>query len=71
METIRASARILEERPQLGRPAQDLPDGFREWIIAYGSSGYVALYHVEDECVALLALRHQREAGYYSGAERS
>jgi hypothetical protein len=38
----------------------------RELIIAFGDSGYVALYRHDRErdMVYVLAFRHQREAGY-------
>lgn len=37
---------------------------YRELLIDFGDSGYIALYrHVGDQ-VTVLALRHQREAGY-------
>jgi hypothetical protein len=37
---------------------------YRERIIPFGESGYVVLYHLEDETAVILAVRHQREAGY-------
>jgi plasmid stabilization system protein ParE len=37
---------------------------FREWIIPFGGSGYIALYRFESEIVVILAVRHQREASY-------
>lgn len=56
---------LLETAPNLGRPYPELPE-LRELVIAFGDSGYVALYHHEpaDDAVYILALRHQREAGY-------
>ena len=33
---------------------------YREWLIEFGDSGYVALYRVETEIIAILAVRHQR-----------
>lgn len=38
----------------------------RELVIPHGKTGYVALYAFspEDDLVRLLALRHQREAGF-------
>jgi plasmid stabilization system protein ParE len=64
VRTIRAAARMLEAYPEIGRPMDDMAEGFREWLIAYGQSGYAVLYHVQDDQVVILALRHQREAGY-------
>jgi hypothetical protein len=37
---------------------------YREWIIDFGDSGYVALYHYDGETAVILAVRHQKEAGY-------
>jgi plasmid stabilization system protein ParE len=36
---------------------------FREWIIGFGDTGYVALYRYDGDTVIILAVRHQREAG--------
>ncbi|WP_369774281.1 hypothetical protein [Thioalkalivibrio sp. ALE19] len=38
----------------------------RELVIAFGDSGFVALYRHEpaDDAVYVLAFRHQKEAGY-------
>ena len=55
---------LLETVPDLGRPLPDLPE-LRELIIAFGDSGYVALYRHEPaaDAVYVLAFRHQKEAG--------
>ena len=49
--------------PLIGRPAED---GLRELVISRGKSGYVALYRYNEalEIVFVLAVRHQREAGF-------
>lgn len=54
---------ILERHPLIGRPAEA---GLRELVIARGRTGYVALYRFLplEDTVLVLALRHQREAGY-------
>ena len=56
---------LLESTPDLGRPCEGHPD-LRELIIAFGDSGYVALYRHEpaDDTVYVLAFRHQKEAGF-------
>lgn len=56
---------LLETRPDIGRPFPDLPE-LRELVIAFGDSGFVALYRYEpsDDTVYVLAFRHQKEAGY-------
>lgn len=56
---------LLETVPDLGRPLPDMPE-LRELPIAFGESGYVALYRYEPghDAVYILAIRHQKEAGY-------
>jgi plasmid stabilization system protein ParE len=56
---------LLETFPDIGRPFPDMPE-LRELVIAFGDSGYVALYRHEsaDDTVYVLAFRHQKEAGY-------
>lgn len=56
---------LLEKTPDMGRPLPELID-LRDLVIAFGDSGYVALYRHEaaDDTVYVLAFRHQKEAGY-------
>jgi len=56
---------LLETNPDIGRPLDDLPE-LRELVVAFGESGYVALYRheLETDTVYVLAFRHQKEAGY-------
>jgi toxin ParE1/3/4 len=56
---------VLERNPLIGRPAGNN----RELVIGRGSRGYVALYRyvAAIDCVFVLALRSQREAGYRQG----
>jgi plasmid stabilization system protein ParE len=63
IDLINEAVAILKRHPLVGRPV----DGeIRELIISRGKTGYVALYSYEDEydVVLILAIRHQREAGY-------
>lgn len=55
----------LETAPDIGRSCPEMPE-LRELVIAFGDSGYVALYRHEpaDDAVYVLAFRHQKEAGY-------
>ena len=64
VKAIRSGVKILAHQPRLGRPVEDMDAEYREWLIDFGSSGYVALYRVEGDVVAVLAVRHQKEAGY-------
>lgn len=61
---ILEATQALGAYPQMGRLIDDLPVQFREWPIDFGDSGYLARYRIEGESVVILALRHQREAGY-------
>ena len=63
VDVIREAISILERHPLIGRPAEQ---GLRELLISRGKSGYVALYRYIEraDVVLVLALRHQREAGY-------
>lgn len=64
-QAIQRQFRSLEEAPEIGRPLPHDPE-LRELIIGFGDSGYVALYrYTPDEgAVYVLAVRHQKEAGY-------
>ncbi|MVW72099.1 type II toxin-antitoxin system RelE/ParE family toxin [Bordetella sp. 15P40C-2] len=64
VRAIRAGVKILAHQPRIGRPLDDLEPEFREWLIDFGNSGYVALYRFDSENIVVLAVRHQIEAGY-------
>jgi plasmid stabilization system protein ParE len=64
IQAIRAGVRILADRPHVGRPVEDMEPEFREWLIDFANSGYVALYHFDGKTTVILAVRHQKEAGY-------
>ena len=63
-EVIVKAVQVLGLQPKLGRPIEDMPDEFREWIIDFGDSGYVARYHMDPDAVTILTVRHQKEVGY-------
>lgn len=56
--------RVIEAHPEAGRLAAKMDPEFREWLISFGDSGYVVLYRPGGELAVVLAVRHQREAGY-------
>lgn len=60
---IRQGVKVLEQQPGVGRPVDDMDDAFRDWIIDFGDSGYVARYRVDPQSVTILAVRHQKEVG--------
>ena len=63
-ETIMRSVRVLGLQPQIGRPVDEMPTEYREWIVDFGDSGYVVRYRFNAEAITILAIRHQKEAGY-------
>lgn len=63
-QVIQKGVKILCAHPRLGRMIDDLPEQFREWPIDFGDSGYVVRYRFSDDAVTILAIRHQKEAGF-------
>ncbi|MDK9703847.1 MAG: type II toxin-antitoxin system RelE/ParE family toxin [Sulfuritalea sp.] len=65
---IEEAVALLGRHPLIGRPVEH---GLRELVISRGRTGYVALYSFENDsdAVLILAIRHQREAGYWGQDE--
>lgn len=63
-KVIRQNAKTLALHPEIGRPIEEMLPGFRELLIDFGQSAYVALYRSDGEQVHILAVRQGREAGY-------
>lgn len=63
-QIILQAAQALGAHPQMGRLIDDMPVEHREWPIDFGDSGYLARYRINGETLVILAIRHQREAGY-------
>jgi addiction module RelE/StbE family toxin len=61
---IEEAVTLLRRHPLIGRPVEH---ALRELVISRGRTGYVALYSYEEglDAVLILAIRHQREAGYW------
>ncbi len=64
VQAIRQGVKVLEQQPDVGRPVEDMDDEFRDWIIDFGDSGYVTRYRVDQQSITILAVRHQKEAGF-------
>ena len=62
-QLIAQGLEILKVHPLVGRPSGH---GMRELVISRGNSGYLALYIYDKhaDAASVLAVRHQREAGY-------
>lgn len=63
-EAIIQGVQDLSIHPRMGRMIEDLPEQYRDWLIDFGDSGYVTRYRVDDDVVTILAVRHQKEAGF-------
>lgn len=65
LQAIQREFRILESNPFTCRIAFD--DRLeRELVIPFGSSGYVALFHIVDQqAVVVSTIRHQRQDDYH------
>lgn len=61
---ITKTIQLLAQHPQIGRPTEEMDIEYRELLIDFGDSGYLALYRFDGDTAVILALRHQREAGY-------
>lgn len=58
----------LSKFPHTCRKAQggDLGPAWREMLITFGSSGYIALFQItSDKSLTVTAVRHQRESDYH------
>jgi len=64
VKVIRKSVKILADQPEIGRPVEEMEPEYREWLVDFGDSGYIALYHYDGRMAVILAVRHQKEAGY-------
>lgn len=63
LSSVRSAFEILADHPLLGRVVED---GRRELVLSRGQYGYIAKYRwlPAEDVVLILAVRHQREAGY-------
>jgi plasmid stabilization system protein ParE len=61
--SVRRAFELLADHPLLGRKAEE---GRRELVLSRGRFGYIAKYRwlPADQVVLVLAVRHQREAGF-------
>ena len=67
IDKIRSAITVLEDHPRIGQKISSR-SSMRELIISRGASGYVALYEYSpgSSHISILAIRHQREAGYFA-----
>lgn len=46
VKAIRHGVKVLQQQPGVGRPAEQMDDEFRDWLIDFGDSGYVVRYRL-------------------------
>ena len=64
---MRRAVDYLSDFPFSCRRASPDLSFLREMILPFGRAGYVALFEIrDDETVAIVAVRHQREADYFN-----
>lgn len=68
LDLIDEAISILARHPLIGRAAES---NLRELVISQGGTGYIGLYCYDPlhDAVLVLAIRHQREAGFQTWAE--
>jgi plasmid stabilization system protein ParE len=64
VEAVRDAVAGLRQFPEMGRPAANMPIGYREIIVPFGSGAYLVLYRYLAAPVMILAIRHAREERY-------
>lgn len=65
-DAIVKAADFLQDFPFTCRKVDEDNPFLREVVIPFGSTGYVALFEIEDQkTVTILAIRHQRESDYF------
>jgi plasmid stabilization system protein ParE len=64
-DRIHSANSVLDQHPEIGRPVGGAST-LRELVVSQGKTGYVALYEYARgiQLVRVVAIRHQREAGY-------
>ena len=61
---IRQGMKPIVNQPGIGRPVQGMSPEYREWLIDFGDSGYVVRYRYDGQTAVVVAVRHQKEAGF-------
>lgn len=65
IEAVRSAVLVLDAHPNIGRPIGG-GSTLRELVVSHGQTGYIALYEhaPAEDLIRIVAIRHQREAGY-------
>ena len=67
VEVVRSAVSMLDMHPEIGHLV-GRGSALRELVISHGKTGYLALYEYSqaEHLVRVVAVRHQRKAGYRS-----
>jgi plasmid stabilization system protein ParE len=60
-KAIMQAIQSLRQFPERGRNAGWLGENYRELVIKFGGTGYIAIYRIDAQKVIILAVRHQKE----------
>ena len=61
---IRHGMKPVVLQPEIGRPVPGMAPEYREWLIDFGDSGYVVRDRYDGQTALVVAVRHQKEAGF-------
>jgi len=61
IKRIRMDVSRIAQQPFLGRQVASERESRREWLVVFGSSGYVVQYEIRHDHVVILRVKHQRE----------
>lgn len=50
--------------PAAGRPVEDVEPDTRDWLVPFGTGGYVIRYLQQPGQLLIVGIRHMREAGF-------
>jgi len=64
IKAIREGVEILKNFPQLGKTIRGMDNGYRQWPIAFGKTGYAVLYRCDKKEITILSVKHQSELNF-------
>jgi len=61
VETIREGVDALESSPYSGKPVEYMGENYRTSMVNFGKRGYVILYKMENNEIAIISVKHYLE----------
>ena len=59
-QAIKESSKNMIEHPEIGKPVDDLPL-YRDFVIRFGTGGYILRYRIVSDDIYVVHIRHHRE----------